>query len=105
MVERRKCSFCGNEIEPGTGKIYAKKDGSGWIKENVFKMGNPAIVVDSLGTNVADTIIEARKERKFISKQDVKNRTKLSTTLFSKLDDLNVFEGMIEKNQMSLFDL
>jgi large subunit ribosomal protein L24e len=28
MVERRKCSFCGNEIEPGTGKIYAKKDGT-----------------------------------------------------------------------------
>ena len=24
MVERRTCSFCGNEIEPGTGKIYAK---------------------------------------------------------------------------------
>ncbi len=28
MVERRKCSFCGEEIEPGTGKIYAKKDGT-----------------------------------------------------------------------------
>jgi len=28
MVERRKCSFCGDEIEPGTGKIYAKKDGT-----------------------------------------------------------------------------
>ncbi|OGS40771.1 MAG: 50S ribosomal protein L24 [Euryarchaeota archaeon RBG_13_31_8] len=28
MVERRKCSFCGNEIEPGTGKIYIKKDGT-----------------------------------------------------------------------------
>ena len=28
MVERRTCSFCGNEIEHGTGKIYAKKDGT-----------------------------------------------------------------------------
>ena len=27
MVERRKCSFCGAEIEPGTGKLYCKKDG------------------------------------------------------------------------------
>jgi len=27
MVERRKCSFCGNEIEPGTGKIFVRKDG------------------------------------------------------------------------------
>jgi large subunit ribosomal protein L24e len=28
MVERRKCSFCGSDIEPGTGKIYVKKDGT-----------------------------------------------------------------------------
>ena len=26
MVERRVCSFCGQEIEPGTGKMYVKKD-------------------------------------------------------------------------------
>ena len=28
MVERRICSFCGNEIEPGTGKKKKKKDGT-----------------------------------------------------------------------------
>ena len=28
MVERRVCSFCGNEIEPGTGKMYVKTDGT-----------------------------------------------------------------------------
>jgi len=27
VLERRVCSFCGNEIEPGTGKIYVRKDG------------------------------------------------------------------------------
>ncbi len=27
MVERRICSFCGNEIEPGTGKMFVKIDG------------------------------------------------------------------------------
>ena len=26
MVERRICSFCGSEIEPGTGKMYVKRD-------------------------------------------------------------------------------
>ena len=26
MVERRVCTFCGTEIEPGTGKMYIKKD-------------------------------------------------------------------------------
>ena len=28
MVERRVCSFCGAEMEPGTGKMYVKKDGT-----------------------------------------------------------------------------
>lgn len=28
MVERRVCSFCGDEIEPGTGKMYVKTDGT-----------------------------------------------------------------------------
>lgn len=28
MVEIRKCSFCGKEIEKGTGKMYVKKDGN-----------------------------------------------------------------------------
>ena len=28
MVEKRNCSFCGEPIEPGTGKIYIKKDGT-----------------------------------------------------------------------------
>ena len=27
-MEKRKCSFCGSAIEPGTGKLYAKKDGT-----------------------------------------------------------------------------
>ena len=28
MVEKRNCSFCGEPIEPGTGKMYIKKDGT-----------------------------------------------------------------------------
>ncbi|MDF1556781.1 MAG: 50S ribosomal protein L24e [ANME-2 cluster archaeon] len=27
-MESRKCSFCGGNIEVGTGKMYVKKDGS-----------------------------------------------------------------------------
>lgn len=27
MVERKVCTFCGDEIEPGTGRMYIKKDG------------------------------------------------------------------------------
>ena len=28
MAEKRKCSFCGDDIEPGTGKMFVKKDGT-----------------------------------------------------------------------------
>ena len=28
MVDKRNCSFCGTDIEPGTGKMYIKKDGT-----------------------------------------------------------------------------
>ena len=27
VLEKKVCSFCGEEIEPGTGKIYVRKDG------------------------------------------------------------------------------
>jgi len=28
MVEQHVCNFCGSQLEPGTGKMYVKKDGS-----------------------------------------------------------------------------
>lgn len=75
------------------------------ISEDKKSLILPFIVVDSLGMNVAETIIKAREDKPFISKQDIKDRTKLSTTLFARLEDLGTFDGMIEKNQLSLFDL
>lgn len=31
MPVRRTCSFCGNEIEPGTGKMFIRKDGTVYV--------------------------------------------------------------------------
>ena len=31
MVDKRSCSFCGQDIEPGTGKMYVKKDGTRYL--------------------------------------------------------------------------
>ncbi len=28
MVEKKMCNFCGQAIEPGTGKLFVKKDGT-----------------------------------------------------------------------------
>ncbi len=28
MVEKNTCSFCGDVLEPGTGKLFVRKDGA-----------------------------------------------------------------------------
>jgi len=43
-MEKKICTFCGHEIEPGTGKIVVKKDGkilyfcSGKCEKNMLKL-------------------------------------------------------------------
>ncbi len=45
MPVRRSCSFCGNEIDPGTGKMFIKKDGTIFLfcsskcQANLLKLG------------------------------------------------------------------
>ncbi len=75
------------------------------IDEDQKSLLLPLIVVDSLGLAAANSVVEAREKKPFISKQDIRTRTKLSKTIFDRLEDLGVFEGMIEEDQISLFDL
>lgn len=63
----------------------------------------PFTTVDALGANVAESIIRAREEQPFLSKEDLMLRTQLSKTLVERLDGLNALEGLDERNQMSLF--
>jgi len=63
----------------------------------------PFIVIDGLGENVGDSIVKARSERPFMSKEDLMARTQLSQTLVKKLDSMNVLKGLDETNQVSLF--
>lgn len=71
--------------------------------ENNHEIIPPFIVMDGLGENVAESIVRAREEREFLSKEDLANRTQLSTTLCKKLDDMGVLNGLDESNQMTLF--
>ncbi len=64
----------------------------------------PFITIDGLGYKVAKSIVEARKEKPFKSKDDIKERTGLSKTLFTKLEMLDVFEAFPDNSQMNLFD-
>lgn len=59
--------------------------------------------VDGLGANVAESVVKAREEAPFLSKEDLLNRTQLSQTLVKKLEQLGALDGMQDENQMSLF--
>ena len=64
----------------------------------------PFAAIDGLGAEVAKSIINAREERPFKTKTDFKNRTKVSTTIFNRLEELGVFGDLPNDNQLS-FDL
>lgn len=64
----------------------------------------PFSAVDGLGGNVANSIVEARKEKPFISKEDLSKRTSLSKTLIERLTDLGTLNDLNESNQISIFD-
>ena len=64
----------------------------------------PFVTIDGLGENNAITVIEARKERNFTSKDDLLRRTKLTSTNVKDLADLGVLNSLSESDQLSLFD-
>lgn len=63
----------------------------------------PFTSIDGLGENVAITVIEARKQGAFLSKQDLQDRTALNGTLVKKLEALGALGDLQEENQLSLF--
>ena len=63
----------------------------------------PFTILDGLGDNVARSIVEAREEREFTSKEDLLRRTQLSTTLKEKLERLGCLNDLGESDQLSLF--
>ena len=71
--------------------------------DNNHEIYPPFKVLDGLGDNVAVSIVNARNEREFLSKEDLMNRTLISTTLMKKLDDLGVLQDLDETDQISLF--
>ncbi|MGG0669055.1 PolC-type DNA polymerase III [Sporosarcina koreensis] len=63
----------------------------------------PFDAIPSLGTNVAKTIVEARKDGIFLSKEDLQQRGRVSKTVIEYMDSLGCLEGMPDSNQLSLF--
>ena len=60
--------------------------------------------IEGLGDNAAVAIAEAAKDGIFLSKDDFRERTKVSKTTIELMSDLGLFGDMPESNQLSLFD-
>ncbi len=60
--------------------------------------------IDGLGEKAADAIVEAAKDGPFLSKDDFRQRTKVSKTVVDLMDTLNLLGNLPESNQISLFD-
>jgi DNA polymerase III subunit alpha, Gram-positive type len=63
----------------------------------------PFIVIDGIGENAAISIVKAREEAPFISRDDLLSRTKLSITNLNDLSQLKVLEELDGAQQISLF--
>ena len=60
--------------------------------------------IDGLGDKAADAVVEAAKQGKFLSRQDFKNRCKVSSTVTDLMADLGLLGDLPMTNQMSLLD-
>ena len=63
----------------------------------------PFKVCDGIGGNASSSVIEARKNGPFISKEDLRSRTKLNDTNLKLLEKLGVLKGLNETDQLTLF--
>ncbi len=61
--------------------------------------------IDGLGEKAADAIVEAAKDGPFLSKDDFRERTKVSKTIVELMSELGLLGKLPESNQLSLFDM
>ena len=60
--------------------------------------------IEGLGDKAADAVEAAAAMGPFLSKDDFRERTKVSKTVIDLMDDLHLFGDIPQSNQMSLFD-
>ncbi|GAA0114330.1 PolC-type DNA polymerase III [Clostridium senegalense] len=63
----------------------------------------PLSGLQGVGVNAAKSIMEAREQGEFLSKQDLKERSAVSKTVIESLDNHGSLENLPETNQLSLF--
>ncbi|WP_123054051.1 PolC-type DNA polymerase III [Clostridium sp. JN-1] len=64
----------------------------------------PITALQGVGENAAKGIVESRKDGKFISKEDLRMRSKASKSVIETLDKHGCLNGLPETNQLSMFN-
>ncbi len=60
--------------------------------------------IEGMGEKAAEAVEEAAKDGPFLSKDDLRERTKISKTVIDLMADMGVLADLPESNQLSLFD-
>ncbi|MBM7632626.1 PolC-type DNA polymerase III [Geomicrobium sediminis] len=63
----------------------------------------PFGALEGVGANAAKSIVEARVDGEFLSKEDLQQRSKATKTVIEHLDQSGALEGLPDSNQLSLF--
>ena len=84
------------EISKGSKKKYELDKETGLIIP-------PFIAIDGLGLAAAQSVIDARKEGPFLSKEDLIKRTKLNSQNIAKIEEQGALKDLDDSNQMDLF--
>ncbi len=61
--------------------------------------------IEGLGDKAADAVVEAAEQGRFLSRDDFREKTKVSKTVIDLMHDLGLLGDLPESNQLSLFDL
>ncbi len=73
------------------------------IEEDGIRL--PINSLQGVGINAAKSIVEARDNGEFISKEDLRIRARVSKTVVETLDNHHCLAGLPESNQLSLFNM
>lgn len=60
--------------------------------------------IDGMGDKAAESLAEAAKDGPFLSKDDLRERGKVSKTIVDAMNDFGILGDLPESNQLSLFD-
>ena len=68
----------------------------------------PALdTIEGLGEKAADAFVEAVEKQNgepFVSKNEMRDKTKVTKTVIEVMSDLHLLDGMPEDSQLSIFD-